>query len=230
MTRATPFSLLLLLVWGVVPLDDDLIIAVAMFISVSYIFAGLLVSETAFAESHTIFKLMGFTGYFIFLYVLSFAKASKGLDNVNFSRVVIMLYFAVPLALAVLGCFWVLLTRLGRLDRLWQWQWALIIIPLLLVAGMSLELLPLGGSAAILFNLVFLAHCVLFIVQGSRDVDAKLVSIACVLFALLTITRYVDLFDSLLLRSLVFLLLGAGVVVVGNFYSRTKRRIEEAGV
>ena len=95
---------------------------------------------------------------------------------------------------------------------------------------MSLELLPLGGSAAILFNLVFLAHCVLFIVQGSRDVDAKLVSIACVLFALLTITRYVDLFDSLLLRSLVFLLLGAGVFVVGNFYSRTKRRIEEAGV
>ncbi len=131
---------------------------------------------------------------------------------------------------ATAACLWVLLTRLGRLDRLWQWQWALIIIPLLLVAGMSLELLPLGGSAAILFNLVFLAHCVLFIVQGSRDVDAKLVSIACVLFALLTITRYVDLFDSLLLRSLVFLLLGAGVFVVGNFYSRTKRRIEEAGV
>jgi uncharacterized membrane protein len=224
----TLLALLLMLVWGVVPLDDDLIIAVAMFISMFYIVAGLLVSETAFAESHSVFKLVGFAGYFIFLYVLSFAKGSRGLDNVNLSHLAIMLYFAVPFALAFLGWCWVLLTRLGRFDRLWQGQWALLIVPLLLVAGMSLELLPFNGLAALLFNLIFLAHCVLFIVQGSRNVDAKLVSIACVLFALLTITRYVDLFNSLLLRSLVFLLLGTGVFVVGNFYTRTKRRIEEA--
>jgi uncharacterized membrane protein len=50
-----------------------------------------------------------------------------------------------------------------------------------------------------------------------------------VLFALLVITRYVDLFNSLLLRSLIFLLLGAGLFLVGNFYARTKGRSEEAG-
>ena len=43
------------------------------------------------------------------------------------------------------------------------------------------------------------------------------------------ITRYADLFESLLLRSIIFLLLGAGVFVVGNFYVRTQRSIEEAG-
>jgi uncharacterized membrane protein len=94
---------------------------------------------------------------------------------------------------------------------------------------MSLEILPLGDwLAAVPFNLIFLAQCVVFIVQGSRGANPKLVSIACVLFALLVITRYVDLFESLLLRSLIFLLLGAGLFLVGNFYARTKNRSEEA--
>lgn len=223
-------SLLLLLVWGVVPLEDELILSVPVFVSCLYIIVGLLAHETAFAQSHSVFKLVGFAGYFSFLYVLSFADVTRGLDDVTFSRLAVILYFAVPLALALLGWLWLLSTRLGHLDRLWRWHWALLMIPLLLVSGMSLELLPLNGLAALLFNLVFLAHCVLFIIQGSRDVDAKLVSLACVLFAVLTITRYVDLFDSLLLRSLIFLLLGAGVFGVGNFYARSKRRLEEANL
>lgn len=221
-------ALLLILVWGVVPLEDDLILSLPVFVSCLYIVVGLLVQETAFAQSHGVFKLVGFAGYFIFLYVLSFPDMPRGLDDVTFSHVAITLYFAVPLVLALQGWLWLLVARLGRLDKLWRWHWGLIVVPLLSVAGMSLGLLPLGELAALLFNLVFLAHCVLFIIQGSRDVDAKLVSLACVLFAVLTITRYVDLFDSLLLRSVVFLLLGAGVFVVGNFYARSKRRLEEA--
>jgi uncharacterized membrane protein len=221
-------GLLLILVWGVVPLQDELILSVPVFVSCLYIVAGLLAQETAFAASHGVFKLVGFAGYFTFLYVLSFADVPRDLDDVTFSHVAVILYFAVPLVLALLGWLWLLIARFGQLDRLWRWHWALLAVSLVLVAAMSLELSALGSLAAILFNLVFLAHCVLFIIQGSRDVDARLVSLACVLFAVLVITRYVDLFDSLLLRSLVFLLLGAGVFVVGNFYARSKRRLQEA--
>ena len=60
-----------------------------------------------------------------------------------------------------------------------------------------------------------------------RASNVKLVSLACGLFCVLMVTRYVDLFDSLLARGLVFLLLGVGLFVVGNFYSRM-RRLEPA--
>jgi len=44
-----------------------------------------------------------------------------------------------------------------------------------------------------------------------------------VLIAALVFARFVDLFDSLLLRSLFFLALGAGLFLIGNFYSRRKK-------
>ena len=47
-------------------------------------------------------------------------------------------------------------------------------------------------------------------------------NIGCVLFALLMFSRYSDLFDSLLSRAAVFLVLGAALFAVGNFYSRHK--------
>jgi hypothetical protein len=52
-----------------------------------------------------------------------------------------------------------------------------------------------------------------------------LVSIGCVLFAAVVLARYADLFESLLARSVVFLLLGAALFAVGNLYARAKRRL-----
>jgi uncharacterized membrane protein len=131
--------------------------------------------------------------------------------------------------LAVVAWLATLGLGIGRLEPAWRWHWGLMAVPMIVVAGVSLEVLPLAGwSAAIPFNLIFLAHSVLFIVQGSRRGDLKLVSLACALVAALVFARYVDLFESLLLRSVIFLALGAGLFLVGNFYSRSKRRHEEA--
>ena len=97
-------------------------------------------------------------------------------------------------------------------------------LSLLLVAGGCFGWLYLGRVMAIPMNFIFLAHCVLFIGQGAHEANAKLVSIACLLFSVLVVTRYVDLFESLLVRSLIFLVLGAGLFLVGTFYSRLRRR------
>ena len=45
----------------------------------------------------------------------------------------------------------------------------------------------------------------------------------CLLLALLAISRYLDLFDSLLTRALVFFLIGGVLFAVGNLYSRKSR-------
>jgi uncharacterized membrane protein len=93
---------------------------------------------------------------------------------------------------------------------------------LVLVAqfGVSREHL---GILMLAFNLIFLGHCIIMIVHGTGRLNWQQVSIGCVLFSALAFARFVDLFDHLLMRALFFLALGAGLFLMGNFYSRRKK-------
>lgn len=79
------------------------------------------------------------------------------------------------------------------------------------------------GVLAGTMNLIFIGHCLLFISHGSQIQRAWEVAAGCILFTALIFARYTDLFESLLSRSLVFLILGASLFVVGNFYTRHKK-------
>ena len=217
-------SFLFVLVLAVAALDAELTISVAFFLGVIYILAGLLVSGTGFADSHRVFKILGFTEYFIFLYVFSFNEGANVIGDINFSEWPEVAYFVAVVAVLAISWVWVLATRFAGLDWFWRWQWGLLAIPTLLVSAGSLEWFYLGWFLAIPMNLVFLAHCVVFTLHGCQEANAKLVTIACLLFSVIVITRYVDLFESLLLRATIFLVLGAGLFVVGNFYSRLRKR------
>jgi len=48
----------------------------------------------------------------------------------------------------------------------------------------------------------------------------------CVLFAVIAMARYTDLFFSLLTRSLVFFIAGAALFSVGIYFSRTKKQTQ----
>jgi len=73
-----------------------------------------------------------------------------------------------------------------------------------------------------------LALAALLILKGGAQLRPRLVAAGCIVFALVTVSRYADLFSSLLARSAVFVLLGAALFFVGNFYARSRRRAQEA--
>ena len=50
------------------------------------------------------------------------------------------------------------------------------------------------------------------------------------LFAVIAIARYTDLFVSLLARSLVFFIAGAALFSVGIYYSRVKKQLERENI
>jgi hypothetical protein len=102
---------------------------------------------------------------------------------------------------------------------------ATLIIMILLVVSRVAE--NSGWAGAGLFNLVYLFHCMMLISQGCRRVDLKSTTTGCLLLSLIAVTRYVDLFQSLVLRALVFLIIGAVVFAVGISYARAKRRSQE---
>jgi hypothetical protein len=215
------------LILAAVPLEDELAFSLATFTAVFYVALGLLADRSDFPASAWVLKAVGFAGYFALLYIYSFAEAVEVLDDLSLAKPAVQAYFWVSLLLAALAWLATPVLGLRRLSVYWQWHWGLLAVPLVVVAAVSLEILPLTDwVAAIPFNLVILGHCIVFILQGTRAGDVKLVSIACVLFTALIFARYVDLFESLLLRSAIFLALGAGIFVVGNFYNRSKRWLE----
>ncbi len=111
-----------------------------------------------------------------------------------------------------------------RADALRRWEVGLTLLSMLLVLMVQFAVTREEvGVAALVFNLVFLGHCIVMIVRGTGRLDWKQVSLGCVLFSALVFARFMDLFDSLLIRSLFFLALGAGLFLIGNFYTRRKK-------
>ena len=77
-----------------------------------------------------------------------------------------------------------------------------------------------------IFNLLFLFQAIMMIANGCRDLNLRITATGCVLFAIITFTRYTDLFVSLLTRSMVFLIAGAALFSVGLYYSKTKKQTQ----
>ena len=76
------------------------------------------------------------------------------------------------------------------------------------------------------FNLIFLAIASMWMARGCREGELKPVILGSLLLVALVTARYFDLFDSLALRGLVFLIVGSVLFAEGFFYRRARQRAE----
>lgn len=222
------FALLAFIVtygFGAGRVEGDLVFGALFFCACLYLAAGRLSSRSAFPESAALFGVIGYSVYLVLLYIVSFRRVARELVELSPEGALEWSYLLLPLVAAVLG--WLALLATGawqRADAIRRWEGGLILFAMLLVTlglfGISREDADL---MTLLFNLLFLGHCIVLIVGGTHRLNWKHVSLGCVLFSALVFARFVDLFDSLLMRSLFFLALGAGLFLIGNFYSRRKR-------
>lgn len=159
-------------------------------------------------------------------WLLSFRDMGGLLRKLDFARPELAVYFGVAFA-ALAGAI-VLLVRSkpAQLDRYRRWQLALLAAGLAIVLAGTILPLARGGSwpVALLFNAIVLGYAALLILEGSEHLRPKLVGAGCLLFAMIAIGRYADLFTSLLLRAAVFVAVGVVLFLVGNFYARSRRR------
>jgi uncharacterized membrane protein len=75
------------------------------------------------------------------------------------------------------------------------------------------------------FNLILAAQCVLLIIRGTDNLKWKQVALGFLTLGALIQTWFTDLFDSLLMRSLAFIIIGLLLFLIGHQYSR--RRMKE---
>jgi len=174
---------------------------------------------------------VGFLAYLSILYLLSFPDSDLSHLHLRFKDTAVLLYFSIS-ALTALGLWGVVLWSLPAMPSRFSHDVradylavpaSLVVVMLRAVGWVPLE----GWGSAILFNLLFLFHAIAFIIYGCKTVNIKLATAGCLLFFVLTVSRYVDLFESLLTRALVFLVVGTAIFMVGNFFTKAKDSLRE---
>ena len=214
-----------------VAVEDDLLAPVLLFTAGAVVGLGALARRSrSFPGAAPVLTVMGFVPYLGVLYALTFPEGVRDLSPVYSGDPLERLYFWIPLAAAVVS--WVLALRGNRKpdepERPGVQETA--VLAALLLFGVWY----LGGFpgfedwvAASVFNLLFLAHAVLMIREGPRQARMAQTVAGCLLFSLLAFTRYIDLFDSLIARGLVFLAVGIALFITGSRYARSKNAAAE---
>jgi uncharacterized membrane protein len=192
--------------------------------------AGTAASATRFPSAAGPLRWLGLLVVLACSYLLSFKDAFGLLRQVDFSRLGTVIYLGAACA-ALAGAI-VLLVRARRveLDAYRYWELALLGIGLVIVlaSGFFGYSKSVGWPIVLAFNVIVLGFAALFILEGSEQLRAKMVGTGCLLFAMVVFGRYADLFTSLLVRAGVFIALGAALFCVGNFYARSRRRVQGA--
>ncbi|MCW9089360.1 MAG: DUF2157 domain-containing protein [Gammaproteobacteria bacterium] len=163
----------------------------------------------------------------VLMYMMSFGDFVPELIDIELQSGVAVAYFIAALVVSQGAFFWLLWReRLNALVRLAELALLLALLPSLLAYASGEESIRGGaGWVALGFNLTLLSLSVWLMVDGARNADRRHMVQGSLLFALLAAARYTDLFDSLIARALVFLLVGAALFAVSHFYQRNKGQV-----
>jgi len=230
----TAIALQVSVVFTVAGIDDDLILPTLLCLAASFAALGhLLRGRTVepFRPAHL--TVLGNVAVWILLYVLTFREAAEELlEPLTFeNEPLVVSYFSVITLVAALLWVLVLLPPASlrrRMEHGLRWD-HLVVSAVLVILISSWTCLGWatagdGWAGAVIFNLLFVAGAISLMVHGCKTVHAGYVTVGSLLLASIVLTRYADLFESLLVRSLVFLLMGAGIFSIGIAYSKAKRR------
>lgn len=134
-----------------------------------------------------------------------------------------VIYHGAWFAAALILWAWVALkVRRGELGAVRTEEWlcpiALVYAELAAFAGEGLD----ARLVSIVFNLVMLCVASAWMVRGCREQRLRPVVLGSVLLSLVVFARYFDLFESLAVRGMVFIGLGAVLFAEGVFYRRAR--------
>ena len=194
-----------------------------------YVATGIIHEKfRKFEKFGQIYRFLGLVGYFLTLFILCFTEVAKevvkGIEL--FSGLDTVLYWTIPFVLALAGCIIVGRNIINKV-KLKYYSHDLILMPLLLIFFCCYPLSPgrsLEWPTIMIFNLVFLAHMLMMMASGCRETNASRTILGSVGLAAITVARFTDLFDSLAVRGLVFVIVGILIFVQGIFYVSSKKK------
>jgi uncharacterized membrane protein len=201
----------------------------------AYVAVGLLVRGTKeFPESSPLWSFFGWVAFLICLYLLTFSGITDellGIAPYQTNQTVpiqgmIYMWGLLAMALGLWGWVaWRETTRKEKVLRPEHWLLPLTCVLCQVIAGLHYTEGKWWVAGA--FNLVFLAIAAAWIARGCRQGVVAPLVLGSVLLIALTTARFFDLFDSLAMRGVAFLLVGAVLATEGFFFRKAHKRIQK---
>jgi uncharacterized membrane protein len=207
---------------------DHRVLVECMLLAFTLVAIGPAIRRSAFPAVADIPRDIGYAGYLLFLVMLAFREGASLLSWAYQAESAPQpAYFYVLAALALLTAVAAIRT-VAQARPVARANFALLLLTTLLLVLAGEGVWVTSYALWVWANVAALAHAVLWIIDGAQTQQGRKVTLACLLFATIAIPRFLDLFDSLLMRALLFLALGAGLFLVGNFYQRHKASVSTA--
>jgi len=231
------FTLTLLAAAG--SLTSDLVLPVWLCVAAAFLAVGRRARRgLRFPRSGTVWEFFGWLGFLFSLYLLTFPDlVEHALDWARETETEalfrVRLYAWAAFATGVVA--WLpRLIEVGR-QRQGRWQaatetpeeWLVPLTVVLLHIVCVTESYRQEWVVAGVFNLVFLALAAMWMGRGCRSGLVGPTVLGSLLFVALAVARYFDLFESLLVRGLMFLLVGAVLFAEGLLFTRARRRAKK---
>ena len=233
------FGLVSLLGLGVFSIGNALTFSIVFNLlfaaSLLLIAAAYLTQRTSFPGSAQVLRGIGVVIYGVCLLILTFEtdlalqiQSLPGTPGMSWQSVANVLWLS--FIITALLWFAMLVPPFSKRFRLGvsttkSFQHYLILASLLLLMTHNLGwYVEQPYIRYIAYNLILAAHSILLIIRGTDSLQWKQTALGAMMLMVLIMARFVDLFDSLLMRSLAFILIGAMLFVIGHQYSKRKRQ------
>ena len=190
----------------------------------------------SFPSSAGVLGFYGWSAFLVMLYLMSFPELCHEFFSSHYYTQVLPIW-QILIPLLITAAAWAV-----ALLRHWQDRAAqapdqpgldLYLVPLTVLLAFIdmfwLQSLDTGWAIAGPFNLVFLGLSGSMMSRGCRTGQSKQAVLGSVLFVLLVVARYFDLFESLFIRGTVFIAVGVLLFLEGLFYSRQKKSLSAGG-
>ena len=165
------------------------------------------------------------------VYILTFRGARETLSYLSRERSPDIWWFPVFLLIAVglwVATLWPLQDLRERFGRSFRWDYLAAPLALVIYALQYFGIVRLQGFLATApYNLLILFVAIMLMQRGFRDLNLRAAVTGSVLLSALAIARYTDLFQSLLARAAIFLLVGGMMLGVGIFFARSRKEQKE---
>jgi len=218
---------LLMLFFNAINIHNELALNLLFITALAYIGIAKISHGFGQGQFDNIFRVIGTLTYVVFLYLFSFSNVIDELYIDAFPGGTLLLYWYLPIIATILIWLGVWVKR----RTIPQTRFDLIDTSLTLFTSATFLLLvgivqPANLDFSLFFTLIFFTHGILYLLRGMESLRWPQVALGGLMLASLIFARFLDLFDSLLSRSLAFVILGAGLMLVGVLYSRQKAKQE----
>ncbi|MBU4199600.1 MAG: DUF2157 domain-containing protein [Verrucomicrobia bacterium] len=182
-----------------------------------------------FPESAPVFGIFGWTIFYVTLYLLCFPDMHRHILHIEHELTGwVRVAWLAPFILTLLAWLMVLWKRIlvGNDPDPDAPGFEIYLAPLVVLLVLCGILWPAtfgGWFLSAPCNLVLLAFALALMARGCRQTQPGAAITGSILLIALAVARYFDIFDSLFIRGLVFIIIGAVIFAEGYLYARTKK-------